>query len=381
MVSRCAILLLVCWTCAFSQRLYDPGRDSEAKQGADAAGKLATGDLWERMARNLDRLSREDINLYLLDHQLRMRATIDDLDTWEKADKLVEGIGRKLGVAGFVDAATVKEQADEFKKKRAELESEIKAASGAIAALKKNQSVVPEFLQPVFDNIGDIDAGVGKLKEFASSGPAGTVADRVADAVAVLKQIQSVFAAADSGIKAVNEKRAALGGLDLDVQRSLLLLLKADEEHLKNQMAILARRAEEERDLTLLVRDYKARRTPPMPQGNIPETLLQLRNGTTARVKAREQIYGQVRALYDAAALASRGDMPVSLQRLRLAQEEERYSIRKSAAQARAYEQLLNAGARRLALFYAGGVKPETVAQLVFNALSLANLGYLTYAK
>jgi len=26
-------------------------------------------------------------------------------------------------------------------------------------------------------------------------------------------------------------------------------------------------------------------------------------------------------------------------------------------------------------------VKPETIAQLLFNALSLANLGYLTYAK
>lgn len=365
------------WSPAEAQKLYDPARDATAKQGADAAGKLATGDLWEKMLRNLDKLSTEDINAYLLDQQVKMRATIDNMRLWSQVDKDVEQVGSTLGAEGFLTAAQIAAQGEKLAQQQKDLDSQVADSRKAVTELTKQKSTVPSVLQPVFDNLGDIDGAVQKLHDIAASGPAGTAADRLAEGVAVLKQIQSVFATADQGLKNVDAVRAQLTGFETDVQQAVLLRLQADEEHLKNQVAIIARRAQEERDLLRILRDYQAlrRRIQPAANGLVADSLAE------AGARGRDAVFDQAQALYDATALAARGQTPAALEALRMAQEEERYSIRKSAAEARVYEQLLNGGARRLALFYAGGVKPETVAQLLFNALSLANLGYLTYAK
>jgi hypothetical protein len=71
------------------------------------------------------------------------------------------------------------------------------------------------------------------------------------------------------------------------------------------------------------------------------------------------------KALYDLAALIARGDTPALLAELRSAHARRAYSIRKSAVNARAYELIVSAGVKRLALYHKGGVKPETLAQFV----------------
>jgi hypothetical protein len=76
-------------------------------------------------------------------------------------------------------------------------------------------------------------------------------------------------------------------------------------------------------------------------------------------------------ALYDLAALLARGDTPALLAKLRSAHARRAYSIRKSAVNARAYELIVSAGVKRLALYHKGGVKPETLAQLI-QAISTA---------
>jgi hypothetical protein len=62
----------------------------------------------------------------------------------------------------------------------------------------------------------------------------------------------------------------------------------------------------------------------------------------------------------------------MKLAELRLAQEEHRYSIRHSAIMARSYEVALTSGTKRLARYYAGGLKPEKIAQMVYSAATLA---------
>ena len=57
---------------------------------------------------------------------------------------------------------------------------------------------------------------------------------------------------------------------------------------------------------------------------------------------------------------------------LRLAQEEHRFSIRKSAITARAYEVTVSTGVQRLALYYKGGIKPELIAQIIHAAATVA---------
>lgn len=82
-----------------------------------------------------------------------------------------------------------------------------------------------------------------------------------------------------------------------------------------------------------------------------------------------------VRALYTCTSLAARGKIPDNLYRVRLAQLEHLKSIQLSAANARVYESILGGGVQRLALFYQGGVKPETLAQIVQSLSTVGIFG------
>jgi len=85
----------------------------------------------------------------------------------------------------------------------------------------------------------------------------------------------------------------------------------------------------------------------------------------------RKKLAHVLDVLHVAAALSAHGTVPGNLASLRLAQEEHRYSIRKSAVLARAYEVTVATGTQRLALYYKGGIRPETIAQLVHSAVSI----------
>lgn len=89
-------------------------------------------------------------------------------------------------------------------------------------------------------------------------------------------------------------------------------------------------------------------------------------------VANRDMVADIPQALYDVAALIARGSTPSKLADLRFAQELHAYSIRKSAVRARAYELTVSTGAKRLALFHKGGIKPTDVAELVFAASNIA---------
>jgi hypothetical protein len=78
-------------------------------------------------------------------------------------------------------------------------------------------------------------------------------------------------------------------------------------------------------------------------------------------------------ALYNASALAARDETPLRLATLRAAAEERAYSIHESSIAARGYELTLLNGLQRLSLYYKGGLKPQTAAQLL-NALGTLGL-------
>jgi hypothetical protein len=86
----------------------------------------------------------------------------------------------------------------------------------------------------------------------------------------------------------------------------------------------------------------------------------------------RDLLSRAVRSLYIGAALASQGALPDRLFNLRRSQLDHLRSIQLSAANAQVYEAILGNGVERLALFYQGGVKPQTLAQI---AQALATTG------
>jgi len=81
--------------------------------------------------------------------------------------------------------------------------------------------------------------------------------------------------------------------------------------------------------------------------------------------------------LHNVTALVARGNTPFKLAQLRQAHEEHRFSIRKSLVVARGYELVMRTGTDRLSRYYAGGLKPEQIAQLVYSAATLAIPGVI----
>mgnify|MGYP007071036845 CR=1 FL=1 len=70
---------------------------------------------------------------------------------------------------------------------------------------------------------------------------------------------------------------------------------------------------------------------------------------------------------------SARSDTPARLAAIRTVIEERAYRIRRDAIMARSYEEILVSGTSRIAAYYKGGVKPETIAQFI-QALSTAGL-------
>ena len=193
------------------------------------------------------------------------------------------------------------------------------------------------------------------------------------------------------------------------------LKLAAQEEHFKRLIAIEERRARELNEATRSFEDYReiimSERTqfPELDLSRIDESLRDagarvasdrstpadeyryatdlfevLENGGD-RVKfyrehpapSRVRLQRLSRALFQAAAVQARAGTPEYLAELRRAQEAQRYSIVLSSLEARAYETLVNTGVQRLAMLHAGGIKPETIAQLVFQAGQLAGISVI----
>jgi hypothetical protein len=92
---------------------------------------------------------------------------------------------------------------------------------------------------------------------------------------------------------------------------------------------------------------------------------------------ARLRLEGLARGLFQAAAVQTRGATPEYLAELRRSQEQQRYSIVQSSLEAQAYETLVEAGVRRLAMLHAGGIKPAEIAQLVYQAGELTGVGVI----
>jgi hypothetical protein len=82
--------------------------------------------------------------------------------------------------------------------------------------------------------------------------------------------------------------------------------------------------------------------------------------------EGRALLRTQVLLLLDTAAGAAQVDAADRLAAIRLADEERRYSIRRTAVSARTYDLAIHAAVQRLAQYWKGGIKPTELAQFIF---------------
>ncbi len=334
-------------------RVFDKQRDAIAQDALREARGIQSGSVFEKQARNLRALSEKDITVILESSRVRMRGNVNSFRAWNDLE-LVVSIAR---------AKTERIAPPDVTKSQSDLDAQRDSLKKEIEKLKNVPMEEP--LKNAMNFIGEVspalEAGQKLLNDKDAAG--------LEIAGAVLKDLQTLYAAYGVQLTAVNRVISQLSDLKIQVKKAVLARLKVEEDILLGRVALYERR---ERELEPVRRLIKAFGQPAdvTTDENISVTLAGLASD-------RARLQRAVRALYIATAIAARAEIPDDLYQIRTAQLDHMKSIQISAANARVYEAVLGGGVQRLALFYQGGVRPETLAQVVQSLATTGIFGKL----
>jgi hypothetical protein len=349
---------------ATAQRIYNKERDDQAQAAKKQAEEVRNGSVFNKQLQNLSVLSRFDFDTYFLGARRSMRADIAAFNTWEDVNRVVDRTERAVGQPPSVSPSQI-EQA------RANLKDKIAATQKALARLKQKAEEIGngEFAS-FFAAVGDVEFFEQYAEKLLGSDkPSLLAVKRITDMLDVLKEVYDSYT---KKLDAISKVRQELTDLKVPLLRVALQRLQLEDAHWKAIGEIEARRDAEQEELRYLVGDYRALlrdtlKPTPSPTESVIDTI-----NAAVMARDRERLANLMVALHLASALAARGTTPHRLSELRLAQEEHLYSIKQSALVARAYELTIETGVQRLALYHAGGVRPEQVARLIHTAATVA---------
>jgi hypothetical protein len=174
-------------------------------------------------------------------------------------------------------------------------------------------------------------------------------------------------------------------------------LAKAEVDHLKALIKIEDRRMAGQKDVKSLIAAIEdtltctdgncgfslkdddgneIRREEVLGKEQIDATLLRYKQqGAPAADRLKAVVY----LLENFAAFSARAETPGRIADLRRAIEERSFAIRRDAIMARSYEQIFLLGTQRIALYYKGGIKPETLAQFAQAAATAGLIPAITF--
>ncbi|MGH9970435.1 MAG: hypothetical protein ACREBG_21960 [Pyrinomonadaceae bacterium] len=389
-----------------AQRLHDEGRDKKAQEAAKLAEEITSRSTFENQLKNLDVLSRRDLEVYFRGAKRQMELEVSGFRTWGQVSAFVGTVKNTLNTEDFIsdnDVKTINEDLEkECPARTTDLGKAICAAEKELGALKKavkeseeRGKALQEELKSRLEKIDVIESLVEKVETFLKSG--SKKKETIKGLSEVFINLSRSYVNYTNKLKEIENQPK--DELRLLLQRIAVETLQLEADHWKTVATIKLRRAEEQKDLHRLVEDVEFRLAQIPKCLSVDSTTFnrQKINITVSEAKKldtckiadgsdpsseleipKEEIVGYLfQTLYSAAALAARGETPMKLAELRLAQEEHRYSIRLSATLARGYELAIGSGTKRLARYYAGGLRPEKIAQLIQAAATVAIPGVI----
>lgn len=387
---------LACVNLVEAQRLHDEARDKEAQKAAQLAEEITSKSSFEKQLKNLEVLSRNDLEVYFTGAKRQMELDIRSFRTWGDVAELSERVRTTLTTEDFISASQAQANLDDLKRdcatRTTELgksictaQAELKTLKQAVQESEKEGKRLEEELKTRLEKIDTIESLVDKTASFLAS-----------DQRVAINGLAEVFLNLSRSYVNYRNKLANINNqpeneLRLLLQRIAVEALQLEVDHWNTVGDIQLRRAAEQKDLFFLVDDVDVRLTqisrcfsigaPALDAEKISVTFAKARTmpactihvgGEQVEIDKEEVVAYLFQTLHSAAAVAARGETPMKLAELRLAQEEHRFSIRQSAVFARTYEVTLSSGTKRLARFYAGGLRPEKIAQLIHAAATVA---------
>lgn len=391
----------------YAQRLYDEGRDKKAQEAVKLAEAITSSSSFENQLKNLDTLSQRDTEVYFSGAKRQMELQIRGFRTWGRVNDFVVTVKTTLNTPNFISDSQAQLINEDLKKdcpqRTSELGQAICAAQSKLAILKQavkdseaRGKSLDEELKARLEKISEIEALTEKTETFLKAGSKTNES---------IKGLTTVFINLSQSYVNYTNKLDVIQNqpkdeLKLLLQRLAVETLQLEVDHWQTVGEIQVRRAEEQKDLASMTREFDNRLVkiasfypcldPKSGQLSIAQRLDDLKAerieetfAKTTAISISCMVDGKPRSkeflsaylfqtLHLAASLAARGETPMKLAQLRLAQEDQRYSIRQSAILARGYELALTSGTSRLARFYAGGLKPDKIAQLIYTAATVA---------
>jgi predicted nucleic acid-binding protein len=411
-----------------AQRLYDEDRDKKAQEAVKLAEAINANSTFVNQLKNLETLSTRDVELYFKGAKRQMEFEINGFRTWGEVSKFVGAIEGKVKMEDFISEKEVKKIKDDLDLKteddpkfnkdctsrKTDIGKDLCKAENELANLKKavkkseeEGDALEEELKTRLEKIDVVESLVDKAETYLNLG--ATKNETIKGLSAVFSNLSKSYVNYTSKLQEI--KNQPKDELRLLLQRISVETLQLEADHWKTIAEIQLRRNNEQDDLRILVNEVRGKLKeickclPPtdnFEQEEITDTFFKAQKEvekwkkavvvaasenpsrvlskeeneckitTGAGLPKKELVVYVFRALYSAAALAARGETPMRLTQLRLAQEEHRYSIQQSAIFARSYELALSTSAKRLARFYAGGIRPEKIAQLIYTAATVA---------
>lgn len=375
---RKAVLLLsgVLPFVANAQLFYNQQRDETAQKALSLAESVSNGAVFQKQLANLERMNRHSQDRVFAGAEVQMRTNLLTLSSWSSVKALVDRVGGSISRS---QAAIPKGEFDRLQQAAA---TQVQNAKADLEALKKRVTGDPNGHAAVRE-IGEILAKIGKLDELTD------ILNSVAVKVGVTSQVPQAYADVANEVFAT---AASLGTLyksftitapkpaEIVAMEAHLAALELEESHQSTLAAITARRDRDVGDILNGIEELRNELADIRSNQGVDDVAQSLAAmASAARTPGPKQNESgrklgiMVHTLYGAAALAARDDTPVRLAKLRIVSEGRAFAIRQSAAAASEYEDTVLNGAQRLALYHKGGLKAQTVAQIV-SALSTLGL-------
>lgn len=352
-----------------AQFFYNAARDAKGQQALTQAKAVTNGQVFDKMVENLDRLSRASGDRFFNDAERQMRANLSFFRTWGNVRTFVAGLESRLQADAPEDATPA-----QITTAVAEVETETNKAQASLQTMQdaaKKKFTAPAQIALIgswLAQLGDLSDLVGFAQNFKAvqNAPAGFV-DAANEAAALATSLGNLYQ---------NFSVAISKTPDMVVLEAQIQLLAVNEDHLKQLARIITQRETDLQDTRVLLRRVKNQLEflRGVPGVTDTQDIAQSISTQVATPGSDRVVGAMVFVMYNAAALAARDTTPKRLASLRLADEERRYSIRASAVAAQSYETLVSTGVERLATYYKGGIRLETLAQL---ATALGTLGLI----
>lgn len=351
--------------------LYNPRLDALGQDLQKAAGEVANGQVYETQLSNLDAIAKLSTERIFSSGRRGALAKIEAARTW-----------RRLWTR--VEAARLSMQLTESQK------AEWTTQAAALEAQSKSATKAASDADTTLKDVADLLDGLGKAKQIAQAGSflqRRDIADITPADLRAAAKLQAMIGNVGSIVKGLAADPALARSSSVADQMKVELA-KAEIDYLKTLVGVEEKRLAGQQDVSDLLAAISSTLVCP-PAGSCtlkftsddgaelpPETIpgSERLEDTLQRLRTdKPKLAAVVYLLQNYAALAARAELPLRLAELRSAIEERRFAIRKEAIMARSYEQILLLGAQRIAAYYKGGIKPETLAQFA-SALSTAGL-------